>query len=118
MCFMDTLSNCCGLMDPYGDMPMARGMEASAEIDIMETDGNIHVSVVKTPPRDGKLRLPEVLAAIMGCMPCETECKESVPQKELQDTDEKQDDPKDDEANKNASPDSPDRQSDKKAFGH
>ena len=81
MCFMDTLSNCCGLMDPYGDMPMARGMEASAEIDITETDGNIHVSVVKTPPRDGKLRLPEVLASILGpqmgleCVADQAKCK-------------------------------------------
>ena len=89
MCFMDTLANCCGLMDPYGDMPMAGGMEASAEIDIMESDGNIHVSVVKTPPRDGKIRLPEVLAAIMGsqmgleCAADQAKCKpEECPDKQ------------------------------------
>lgn len=120
-CFDEALKNCAGFMDPYGDMPLAGGMTASAEIDIMDMDNGVHVSVVKTPPRDGRIRLSEVIESIMGCMPCETDSKESVPQKELQDTSEKQDDQKqsdqkDDEISKNASPDSPDRQSDKKAF--
>ena len=91
MCFMDTLSNCCGLMDPYGDMPMACGMKASAEIDITETDGNIHVSVVKTPPRDGKLRLPEVLAAIMGSqigLECAADLGERKPKADVDKTQE------------------------------
>lgn len=120
-CFEEALQNCTGMMDPYGDMPLAGGMTASAEIDIIDTENGVHVSVVKTPPRNGKIRLSEVIESIMGGMPCETEHKESVPQKELQDTsekqgDQKQNDQKDDEVSKNASPDSPDRQSDKKAF--
>lgn len=65
-CFEEALGNCAGFMDPYGDMPLAGGMTASAEIDIMDTENGVHVSVVKTPPRNGKIRLSEVIESIMG----------------------------------------------------
>lgn len=65
-CFQDALKNCAGSMDPYGDMPLAGGMTASAEIDIMDMDNGVHVSVVKTPPRNGRIRLSDVLESIMG----------------------------------------------------
>ena len=65
-CFQDALQNACGFMDPYGDMPLAGGMTASAEIDIMDTENGVHVSVVKTPPRDGRIRLSEVIESIIG----------------------------------------------------
>lgn len=65
-CFEEALQNCTGMMDPYGDMPLAGGMTASAEIDIMDTENGVHVSVIKTPPRNGKIRLSEVIESIMG----------------------------------------------------
>lgn len=65
-CFGEALQNCAGFMDPYGDMPLAGGMTASAEIEIMDMDNGVRVSVVKTPPRDGRIRLSEVLETIMG----------------------------------------------------
>lgn len=64
-CFEEALQNCTGMMDPYGDMPLAGGMTASAEIDIMDTENGVHVSVVKTPPRNGKIRLSKVIESIM-----------------------------------------------------
>ena len=96
-CFQDALQNACGFMDPYGDMPLAGGMTASAEIDIMDTENGIHVSVVKTPPRDGRIRLSEVIESIIGpqmgleCAADQAKCngtdtQKSVPQKELSDT--------------------------------
>lgn len=65
-CFEEALRNCCGFMDPYGDMPLAGGMTASAEVEIMDMENGVHVSVVKTPPRNGRIRLSEVLESIMG----------------------------------------------------
>ena len=97
-CFEEALQNCTGMMDPYGDMPLAGGMTASAEIDIMDMENGVHVSVVKTPPRDGRIRLSEVIESIMGpymASPCVadqgkcngTDTQKSVPQKEESDTD-------------------------------
>lgn len=80
-CFQDALQNACGFMDPYGDMPLAGGMTASAEIDIMDTENGVHVSVVKTPPRDGRIRLSEVIESIIGsqmgleCAADQAKCK-------------------------------------------
>lgn len=80
-CFDEALKNCAGFMDPYGDMPLAGGMTASAEIDIMDMDNGVHVSVVKTPPRDGRIRLSEVIESIMGsqigldCAADQAKCK-------------------------------------------
>ena len=84
-CFEDALRNCTGFMDPYGDMPLAGGMTASAEIDIMDTDNGVRVSVVKTPPRDGRIRLSEVLEGIMGsymASPCAADQGKQKPEKQ------------------------------------
>lgn len=80
-CFQDALQNACGFMDPYGDMPLAGGMTASAEIDIMDTENGVHVSVVKTPPRNGRIRLSEVIESLIGrengleCAADQAKCK-------------------------------------------
>ena len=88
-CFGEALQNCMGMMDPYGDMPLAGGMTASAEIDIMDMENGVHVSVVKTPPRDGRIRLSEVIESIMGsqmgleCAADQAKCKpEECPDKQ------------------------------------
>lgn len=73
-CFQDALSNCMGMpqgfpvdwLDPYGDTPLANGMESSVTIDIVENGNEVKVTSVKTPPRTGRIRLSEVLENIMG----------------------------------------------------
>lgn len=89
-CFQEALANCLpyDMLDPYGDMPLAGGMEASVEIDIVDDGANVHIKSVKTPPRNGKVRLSEVLQGIMGpqmaspCVVDQGKCKEDkLPEK-------------------------------------
>lgn len=60
-------------LDPYGDMPMNPGLQASVDIEVTKSDGVTKVTAVKTPPRSQHMSFEDALEMVLSITSCENE---------------------------------------------
>ena len=53
-------------LDPYGNMPLNNGLEASVDITVEKSDGVTKVSAVKTPPRSQHMSFSDALEMVLS----------------------------------------------------
>lgn len=58
-------------LDPYGNMPLNNGLEASVDITVEKSDGLTKVTAVKTPPRSQHMSFTDALEMVLSITSCE-----------------------------------------------